>query len=38
MADGPEQREAERAEQYERDIDDLDIALMLADQERGDIE
>jgi hypothetical protein len=38
MTDGPEEREGERAEQYERDIDDADIAEMLADEERSDIE
>lgn len=30
--DGPEQREAEREESHERDIDDLDVAHALADE------
>lgn len=30
--DGPEEREFEREEHYERDIDDLDVADLLADE------
>jgi hypothetical protein len=32
-ADGQEERAMESAEQYERDIDDADVAEMLADED-----
>jgi hypothetical protein len=34
--DGYEEREAEREFEYERDLDDLDIDQMIADEERHD--
>jgi len=37
-ADGPEEREFERAESFERDLDQLDLDEMLADEECGVLE
>jgi hypothetical protein len=34
--DGPEQRFAFAAEQYERDVDDISVAETLADWDRDD--
>lgn len=36
-ADGPEEREFDREESYERDLDDADVADMLADESRAEI-
>jgi len=37
-ADGPEEREFDLEEQFERDLADMDVAEMLADESRDDLE